>query len=314
MTSQSGPNPHPFPQYKPQGIEHILNQTTTNPQLKQKAEKIPQPSENDYEEFPRFLLPILNCLCCPICGDLFKEATTLSTCGHSFCYDCIASQMEISVAENHCPACIAKGDRVHGRIGNYPFGTYELMEDKEKGFKQYLRRGVVVKYDGVLDALVRKIFPRPQLDQKLEERRQGREEEDRKEIEKKNAEFRRQSEKKSRAQTEHRLERSNQRRRISDGVSNLPVNWDLLPKIGVCIFEQGRDGINPYPMGLKHDGTANTRADRLNMVMPQNTSIKSLRKAVAGQLNKHYKINQGDRKSTRLNSSHEIPSRMPSSA
>eukprot|EP01025_Chloroclados_australasicus_P022236 TRINITY_DN23018_c0_g1_i1.p1 TRINITY_DN23018_c0_g1~~TRINITY_DN23018_c0_g1_i1.p1 ORF type:complete len:358 (-),score=46.62 TRINITY_DN23018_c0_g1_i1:592-1665(-) len=275
-------------------IQNIINLSTTDKALQTQAQQKPKPSQNELTEFPRFLLPILDCLCCPVCGDLFKEATTLSTCGHSFCYDCIAGQIEISAQENQCPACNGMGDYVNGKIGHYPFGTYELLEDKEKGFKQYIRRGVVVKYDGVLDALVRKIFPRPELDRKLEERRQAREEDDRKEIEKKNAEFRRISEKRSKINLEKNLERASQRRRLDDGAHNLPAEWDLLPKIGVCVFEMGKDGKKPHEIGLNQDGTAGTAVDKLNMLMLQSTPIKSVRQVVALQLNKIHRIRRGE--------------------
>ncbi|XP_024522357.1 E3 ubiquitin protein ligase DRIP2 isoform X1 [Selaginella moellendorffii] len=48
--------------------------------------------------------PIVACLTCPLCGNLFREATTISECLHTFCKDCIHDRFS-DEETNSCPMC-----------------------------------------------------------------------------------------------------------------------------------------------------------------------------------------------------------------
>uniref|UniRef100_A0A7S0RTK4 RING-type domain-containing protein n=1 Tax=Chlamydomonas leiostraca TaxID=1034604 RepID=A0A7S0RTK4_9CHLO len=91
-------------------------------------------------------------LACCACGDLLKEAITSTECGHSFCYDCIAARAVIGGKHNVCPV---KGCDVV--LGPDPWEHGKL------------------RYDGALDGLVARVFPRPRLDAALAARRAERE-------------------------------------------------------------------------------------------------------------------------------------------
>ncbi|KXZ53273.1 hypothetical protein GPECTOR_7g1167 [Gonium pectorale] len=118
----------------------------------------PQPhatlDEADCQERPA--APLTRALSCQLCGELLREAMTAPECGHTYCYDCIESRVEIGGNHNVCPVpgCGAV-------LGPNPFDHHRLL------------------YDTLLDGLVRKIFPRPQLDAALAARRAEREEETR---------------------------------------------------------------------------------------------------------------------------------------
>ncbi|KAK9275043.1 hypothetical protein L1049_022301 [Liquidambar formosana] len=59
---------------------------------------------NDYVELPR--KPIADCLTCTLCKNIYREATTISVCLHTFCKDCIYQKFEEDEA-NCCPVCEA---------------------------------------------------------------------------------------------------------------------------------------------------------------------------------------------------------------
>lgn len=112
----------------------------------------PRPSLDDehMEERPAWLLA--QALACSLCGDLLKEAMTAPECCHTYCYDCIESHVLIGGGRNVCPV-----DGCGITLGPNPFEHGKL------------------KYDFMLDGLVRKIFPRPKLDKELDARRNDRE-------------------------------------------------------------------------------------------------------------------------------------------
>ncbi|GLC64756.1 hypothetical protein PLESTF_000204000 [Pleodorina starrii] len=115
----------------------------------------PQPhatlDPNEYQERPH--APLAASLSCALCHDLLREAMTAPECGHTYCYDCIEGRVDIGGNHNVCPVpgCGAV-------LGPNPFDHHKLM------------------YDTLLDALVQKIFPRPELDAALTARRAEREE------------------------------------------------------------------------------------------------------------------------------------------
>lgn len=117
---------------------------------------LPQPHPSLDEEHIEYrpAQPLAMALRCSICADLLKEAMTTPECGHSYCFDCFDSSIEINGRRsNVCPlvdCCTILGQN-----------PYENQK---------------VKYDFILDGLVRKIFPRPDLDRALEIRRFEREE------------------------------------------------------------------------------------------------------------------------------------------
>jgi len=78
---------------------------------------------------------IANRLTCSICGELYKEATTISECLHTFCRDCIDSRIIIGTNSNKCPEC-------NTPIAPDPYSLKQIL------------------YDRNLDDIVRKLFPR----------------------------------------------------------------------------------------------------------------------------------------------------------
>ncbi|KAF8058085.1 DRIP1 [Scenedesmus sp. PABB004] len=114
----------------------------------------PRPSLDEGHVEWRPAAPLAQALQCSVCGDLLKEAMTAAECGHAYCYDCIDDAVTVGGRGNRCPVCGVV-------LGPNPFEHGKL------------------KYDFMLDALVRKVFPRPLLDAALEARRLEREEETR---------------------------------------------------------------------------------------------------------------------------------------
>jgi len=96
--------------------------------------------------------PLAIALSCRVCGDLLKEATMCSECGHTYCHDCISDCILIGGDHNVCPV-----DGCHCVLGPLPFEHHKLM------------------YDSCLDGIVSKVFPRPELDAALKARREQRE-------------------------------------------------------------------------------------------------------------------------------------------
>ena len=78
---------------------------------------------------------VMSCLTCTLCDELYREATTITECMHSFCKVCIDSKLRFKSSTNKCPVC---GIPLSGD----PYGVGQL------------------KYDGVLDDIVTKLFPR----------------------------------------------------------------------------------------------------------------------------------------------------------
>ncbi|GIM00377.1 hypothetical protein Vretimale_5158, partial [Volvox reticuliferus] len=115
----------------------------------------PQPhatlDPNEYQDRP--YSPLATSLSCALCDELLQEAMTSLECGHSYCYDCIERQVDIGGNHNVCPVA---GCGVV--LGPSPFDHHRLV------------------YDTLLDGLVQKIFPRPDLDAALTTRRAEREE------------------------------------------------------------------------------------------------------------------------------------------
>ncbi|XP_039032654.1 E3 ubiquitin protein ligase DRIP2-like [Hibiscus syriacus] len=56
--------------------------------------------------------PFTEFLTCPLCQNLFREATTICICLHTFCKQCIYRKLE-EENRNHCPACNAD-------LGSFP--------------------------------------------------------------------------------------------------------------------------------------------------------------------------------------------------
>ena len=79
---------------------------------------------------------VMSCLTCTLCDELYREATTITECMHSFCKVCIDSKLRFKSSTNKCPVC---GIPLSGD----PYGVGQL------------------KYDGVLDDIVTKLFPMP---------------------------------------------------------------------------------------------------------------------------------------------------------
>ncbi|KAJ7562746.1 hypothetical protein O6H91_03G082900 [Diphasiastrum complanatum] len=48
--------------------------------------------------------PLVACLTCPLCDNLFREATTISECLHTFCEECIRERLKDDET-NSCPMC-----------------------------------------------------------------------------------------------------------------------------------------------------------------------------------------------------------------
>ncbi|EFJ45262.1 hypothetical protein VOLCADRAFT_121205 [Volvox carteri f. nagariensis] len=115
----------------------------------------PQPratlDPDDYQDRPRTSL--VACLSCALCHQLLQEAIASLECGHTYCYDCIEARVDIGGNHNVCPVA---GCGVV--LGPSPFDHHRLV------------------YDTLLDSLVQKIFPRPDLDAALSARRADREE------------------------------------------------------------------------------------------------------------------------------------------
>eukprot|EP00775_Hariotina_reticulata_P005715 gene5715-5955_t len=111
----------------------------------------PRPSLDEAHQEWRPAVPLVEALQCRLCSDLLKEAITTAECGHSYCYDCIDERITIGGRANFCPVC-------NVLLGPNPYEHNKL------------------KYDFILDSLVRKVFPRPLLDAALEARRLDREE------------------------------------------------------------------------------------------------------------------------------------------
>ncbi|GIL49496.1 hypothetical protein Vafri_5826 [Volvox africanus] len=115
----------------------------------------PQPhatlNPNEYQDRPAG--PLASSLSCALCHELLQEAMTSLECGHSYCYDCIERRVDIGGNRNVCPV----GD-CGVVLGPSPFDHHRLV------------------YDTLLDGLVQKIFPRPDLDAALTTRRAEREE------------------------------------------------------------------------------------------------------------------------------------------
>ncbi|GLI64695.1 hypothetical protein VaNZ11_008050 [Volvox africanus] len=97
--------------------------------------------------------PLASSLSCALCHELLQEAMTSLECGHSYCYDCIERRVDIGGNHNICPV---EGCGVV--LGPSPFDHHRLV------------------YDTLLDGLMQKIFPRPDLDAALTTRRAEREE------------------------------------------------------------------------------------------------------------------------------------------
>eukprot|EP00873_Tetraselmis_striata_P005292 jgi/Tetstr1/425556/TSEL_015979.t1 len=94
-------------------------------------------------------------LCCDLCAELLREATTATECCHTFCRSCIDSRIHIGGTRNICPVC---GDDII--LGPDPYVHRKLQ------------------YDTSLDDLVRQVFPRAD-DAARMEARQEREQETR---------------------------------------------------------------------------------------------------------------------------------------
>ncbi|KAG2484389.1 hypothetical protein HYH03_016804 [Edaphochlamys debaryana] len=99
--------------------------------------------------------PITRALSCALCHGLLKEAMTGLECGHTYCYDCIEARLEVGGKHNLCP--------VHGCSTLFGPNPFDHQPPR-------------LMYDTLLDRLVQKIFPRPELDAALAQRRAEREE------------------------------------------------------------------------------------------------------------------------------------------
>ncbi|CAD7701299.1 unnamed protein product [Ostreobium quekettii] len=108
--------------------------------------------------------PIAECLACDICKDILKDPHTCLVCLHTYCFACIWDKIELGNAANKCPVDGCGQPDVNGlratMLGANPFG-----EEKQ-----------TLRHDAALNAIIVKIFPRPGLDERLEEARLKREE------------------------------------------------------------------------------------------------------------------------------------------
>jgi E3 ubiquitin-protein ligase DRIP len=78
---------------------------------------------------------IKNALTCPLCHELFKEATTVTECLHTFCRACIIPKIKVGTNTNTCPFCSKP-------IAPDPYACKQII------------------FDRTLDDIVTKLFPR----------------------------------------------------------------------------------------------------------------------------------------------------------
>ncbi|KAL3679223.1 hypothetical protein R1sor_022179 [Riccia sorocarpa] len=80
--------------------------------------------------------PLIACLSCPLCGELFREATTVSECLHTFCRDCIQGRLSDGET-NSCPMCNVS-------LGTLPLeklrADHQLDDVKAKLFPDFSRK------------------------------------------------------------------------------------------------------------------------------------------------------------------------------
>ena len=103
--------------------------------------------------FPK--APLLKCLTCPLCSYVFREATTISECLHTFCKDCITAELSNGESEC-CPMC-------HVGLGTLPLEKlrtdHQLNDLKEKLFPTNPKKrkpGLSIDSPGTSNATKRK--------------------------------------------------------------------------------------------------------------------------------------------------------------
>eukprot|EP00803_Ostreobium_quekettii_P005340 evm.model.scf_275.3 EVM.evm.TU.scf_275.3 scf_275:59844-61109(-) len=108
-------------------------------------------------------LPIAQCLACDICGDILRDPHTCLLCLHSYCYECIRACVTPGSYGNTCPVGGCGTPDITGqqttKLGSYPF-------DEKKQ---------TIRHDATLNEIIKRIFPRPGLDERLEAARAERE-------------------------------------------------------------------------------------------------------------------------------------------
>lgn len=108
-----------------------------------------------YKEVRVAKAPLSTCLTCPLCNYLFREATTISECLHTFCKDCITAELSNGESEC-CPMC-------HVGLGTLPLeklrADHQLNDLKEKLFPTNAKKrkpGLSIDSPGTSNATKRK--------------------------------------------------------------------------------------------------------------------------------------------------------------
>ena len=91
------------------------------------------------------------CLCCDLCSSVLMDPVTAPECMHSFCRDCIDHHVLFGGTKNTCPVC--KTDGLETVLGPQPFQHGKLQ------------------FDPMLADMIRKLFPRPDVEKSIQERR-----------------------------------------------------------------------------------------------------------------------------------------------
>ena len=90
------------------------------------------------------------CLSCDLCNGVLKDPVTAPECMHSFCRDCIDQHVLFGGTKNTCPVCKAAG--LQTVFGPQPFQHGKLQ------------------YDPMLADMIRKLFPRADVEKSIQER------------------------------------------------------------------------------------------------------------------------------------------------
>ena len=91
------------------------------------------------------------CLACDTCGDVMRDPVTAPECMHSFCHRCIDATIEPGGNSNVCPVCKSTG--IVTVLGSKPYQHGKLQ------------------FDFMLADVIRKLFPRPEVEAAVEQRR-----------------------------------------------------------------------------------------------------------------------------------------------
>ncbi|KAL0028340.1 hypothetical protein WJX77_000571 [Trebouxia sp. C0004] len=90
------------------------------------------------------------CLSCDLCNGVLKDPVTAPECMHSFCRDCIDQHVLFGGTKNTCPVCKAAGLQI-------VFGPHPFQHGK-------------LQYDPMLADMIRKLFPRAEVEKSIQER------------------------------------------------------------------------------------------------------------------------------------------------